>query len=182
MTHVFISYSRHNYANFVERFKADLQHAGIPVWLDKQQLKPGTLDWEKALRGAIRDAQYVLFCASKFSAESQYCRDELSIARMEKTPIIPIWAEGENDRFHDCIPLGYSMIQTLDARNEKYAATMQQLIDFLRSEMPSIANHVAGTRHDSSLPEENTIPESPIDLTQPPRNPYKGMRIGKSAR
>ncbi len=188
MTHVFISYSRHNYVHFIERFRTDLQHAGIPMWLDKQQLKPGTLDWEKALRVAIRDAQYVLFCASKFSAESQYCRDELSIARMEKTPIIPIWVEGEDDRFHDCIPLGYSMIHSLDARGDKYATTLQELLEFLHSEMTTVGenNPVAfvGSRHASTpqtnpiSPTANTTDANPINL-MPPRNPYKGLAAFK---
>jgi len=45
---VFLSYSRAD-SDLVMRLKNDLLGHGVQVWIDREGLQPGTLDWEEAL-------------------------------------------------------------------------------------------------------------------------------------
>jgi HEAT repeat protein len=132
--HVFISYSRKDYDDFVKNFIAELQDAKIPVWIDQKGLPLGTPDWEQTIRDAIRDAEAVLLVASVNSRKSEVVRDELEVARMEQIPIYPVWAKGEDNRYSDCVPLGYSYRQRLDMREGHYEEGLQTLLKALRGE------------------------------------------------
>ncbi len=134
MKHVFISYSRKDYDDFVKNFIAELQDAKIPVWIDQKGLPPGTPDWEQTIRDAIRDAEAVLLVASVNSRKSEVVRDELEVARMEQIPIYPVWAKGEDGRYADCIPLGYSYRQRVDMREGHYDDGLSILFKALRRE------------------------------------------------
>ncbi|MEP7285092.1 MAG: toll/interleukin-1 receptor domain-containing protein [Chloroflexota bacterium] len=53
-THIFVSHSSAD-AAFVQRLVGDLQRVGVPIWVDHQKLKPGTRNWEKAIREALKN-------------------------------------------------------------------------------------------------------------------------------
>ena len=78
---VFLCYARAD-SELVTRLKTDLLERRIHVWIDREGLQPGTLDWEEALRTAIRAAQAVLLIASPNARSSRYVRDELRIAEL----------------------------------------------------------------------------------------------------
>ena len=113
-------------AKFVSRLAADLQQAGIKPWIDQTGITPGTMDWEDALREAIRNSQAVLLIASPHSRKSRYVKDELRIAEYYQLPIFPIWAEGQE--YIDSIPLGLGGTQYIDARAEAYAAALLEMV------------------------------------------------------
>lgn len=166
MAHIFISYSRENYA-FVQRLIADLQRADITIYIDQVGLKPGTPDWEQALRDAIDAAQAVLLIASPDSRKSLYVRDELAIAKAKNKLIYPIWAAGRE--WIDSIPMGLGRTQYVDARDNCYAIGVQQLVDVLSGtpvELP-----------DMGPVEEVEVKDVPLVKSDTsPRNPYKGLR------
>jgi hypothetical protein len=58
-SHVFLSYARTD-GSFVSKLQADLQGRGISVWIDREDIQPGTPDWEDSLRKAIRNAAAVV--------------------------------------------------------------------------------------------------------------------------
>ncbi len=159
MAHIFISYSRENY-NFVQRLITDLKQAGIQIYIDQVGLKPGTPDWEQALRDAISAAHAILLIASPVSRRSPYVRDELAIAKDGRKTIYPVWAAGK--QWIDCIPLGLGHTQYVDMREDAYTDGLQKLINALCVE--------SGSRSAAILPELTTTPDTP------PRNPYKGLR------
>lgn len=79
-SYVFVSYVRED-AVRVDRLAAVLRAAGVRVWLDTADLRPGQ-DWKMAIRAVIRDAQAVIVC---FSAHSEakvatYRNEELVLA------------------------------------------------------------------------------------------------------
>ncbi len=154
--HVFISYSRSDGA-FVTRLTTDLQEAGIQVWIDQQGLKPGTRNWEDALRQAISTSKAVLLIASPASRRSNYVQDELAIAEMYGRRIYPVWASG--DQWIDCIPLGMGKVQFIDARDNAYNASVPQIIQALGGELVSVSES-----------------HPPPSLEFQSRNPYKGLR------
>lgn len=116
---VFISYSRRDSA-FVERLVADLAARGITCWVDTTNLTPGTPDWERAIRAAIRDALAVILIASPNSRESPFVRDELALADAANRKIIPVWAAGT--LWIDSLPLGRGSLQGIDMRAANYTS------------------------------------------------------------
>jgi serine/threonine protein kinase/WD40 repeat protein len=159
--HVFISYSRQD-NEFIQRLIYDLESEGIPVWVDKKGLKPGTRNWEDALRNAIRNAYAVLYVASPASRRSAYVLDELAIAEMYNCPVYPVWAAG--DEWMDSIPMGMGKMQFIDARGDTYPAALMELVMLLG----------AGVDDHELLKE--TDPDLRISDSFIPRNPYKGLR------
>jgi len=132
---VFISYARYNY-EFVQRLAVDLKKAGVDVWLDTQDLKAGTPDWEAAIRKAVCASQIVLLVASRESRESPFVRDELLIAESCKTPILPIWAKG--DVWIDAIPMGRGYTQYVDCRDKNYASGLETILEKLTGVKPDV--------------------------------------------
>ncbi len=66
---VFLCYARAD-SELVTRLKTDLLERRVHVWIDREGLQPGTLDWEEALRTAVRAARAVLLIASPPSTRS----------------------------------------------------------------------------------------------------------------
>ena len=46
--HVFLAYSRKDTAT-MQRLRADLHTAGIGVWIDEEDLEPGTPQWQRTI-------------------------------------------------------------------------------------------------------------------------------------
>jgi hypothetical protein len=157
---VFLSYSHQDYS-FILRLQTDLRAQGIQIWIDHEDLKPGTPDWEEAVRRAIRKADAVVLVASPNSRQSPYVKDELRVADMYGRPVYPVWTAGE--QWMEAIPLGLGGAQHIDARGTTYASGIQQLVEAL---------HVLPARHSDRLAESN----DEVELLFEPRNPYKGLR------
>jgi hypothetical protein len=156
---VFISYSRADNA-LVTRLKDNLEASGISIWVDRESLRPGTPDWEEALRNAICAAYAVLLVASPNARCSRYVKDELRIAEMYQRPVCPFWIAGT--QWMDAIPLGWGGTQYLDGREERYETALYDLIAVLKGI--------------SSGPTQDTEPPCEIPGAGEPRNPYKGLR------
>src|SRR2546429_2305932 len=150
---VFLCYARAD-SEHVTRLKTDLLDQGVHVWIDREGLQPGTLDWEEALRTPIRSARAVLLIASPHARSSRYVRDELRIAEMYQRPVYPFWVAGT--QWMDAVPLGWGGAQYLDARESRYETAIPELGALLN-------------KTSSTLPK-------PSELDFEPRNPYKGLR------
>jgi|GEM_PF-1067258 len=158
MAKVFISYSTTD-SPIVDELRADLQQAGIEVWIDKVGLHPGTPDWDQALRDAIRKSDAILLAASPNSRRSPFVGDELALAEATKKPIFPVWIDG--DLWIDSVPLGLGRRQHVDLRNDdSYAANLKRLVDTLLGVAQTI----------------EPIVKEPLPEVSNPRNPYKGLR------
>jgi HEAT repeat protein len=80
MEYVFISYVRENTED-VNRLAETLKAFGIEVWLDKEQIRPGSR-WKDAIQDAINQGAFFIAC---FSAEysqrmKTYMNEELTLA------------------------------------------------------------------------------------------------------
>ena len=127
---MFLCYARAD-SELVTRLKTDLLSQGVHVWIDREGLQPGTLDWEEALRTAIRSAQAVLLIASPNARSSRYVRDELRIAEMYQRPIYPLWIAGT--QWMDAVPLGWGGAQYIDARESRYETAIPELVELLNN-------------------------------------------------
>ena len=154
---VFLAYSRAD-SEPVARLRTGLQALGVNIWIDREGLQPGTLDWEEAVREAIRAAQAVLLIASSNARSSRYVKDELRIAEMYQRPVYPIWVAGV--QWMEAIPLGWGGMQYIDAREARFQAALSEIVAVLGT-LPSEAPLVS-----------SKDPGVDFEL----RNPYKGLR------
>lgn len=122
--HVFISYS-HSDQSIVDRVILQVQQQGIHSWRDHESIAVGTPDWEQAIRRGISSAVAVIYVASESSAQSQYVRHELLIARDNNIAIFPLWIRG--NRWSECVPMGYAHIQFADGRSN-LANAVQEIV------------------------------------------------------
>ena len=155
-SHVFLSYARSNRA-FVDALSVDLLAQDIQTWIDRSALKPGTRNWETALREAIRNAYAVLLIASPEARQSNYVLAELAIAEMYNCPVIPVWAAG--DHWIDTVPMEFVKTQYFDLRPASYSGNLPELVQRL---------HELQTQDTAAEPDK-TSPFQNI-------NPYKGLR------
>jgi hypothetical protein len=122
--HIFLSYSRENGA-FVQRLHADLDRRGIPIWLDTQNVIPGTANWERFLRDALEASFVVVLVATPDSRDSSYVQTEISVAKDLQIPVVPIWTEGET--WIRSAPLGVAQTQYIDVREPRYEMGIEEL-------------------------------------------------------
>jgi TIR domain len=134
--HVFISYA-HVDAPFVDRLVEDLERAGIPCWVDRWGLQPGTPDWEQAIREAIADAFAVLLIASPASRQALAVQGEMALASGSRCRVIPLWVGG--DRWEDSVALTLIRTQYIDCRGEQYADARSGIAAVLQREWDRLA-------------------------------------------
>ncbi len=177
--HVFISYSRANKA-FVNRLITRLQEEGLNIWIDKQGLKPGTRNWEQALRDAINGSYAVLLVASPASRRSAYVNDELAIAEMFGRRVYPVWGDGE--QWMDSIPMGMGKIQFIDARGEAFETGIDDIVDALAHDpntpfgADDLSANVPGSAPIAGLEAPQAEDDDALPADFVPRNPYKGLK------
>ena len=133
---IFISYSRRD-LEFVDKLRGDLRARNLPYWIDKEELTPGTQNWEKELRRAIESSYAIVWVVSPDSLESDYVQDEISLAEIENVKLYPVWANGTEWR--KCVPLGKGHYQYIDMRGDQYADGLEQLTIALNGNAPQSA-------------------------------------------
>ena len=93
MGQVFISYSRRD-IDVVESIVAELEAAGIEVWLDREAIKPGK-QWRKQIVEGIDTAEAFIINLSPNSAASDNVLKELNLAEEALEPfVLPIMLTG----------------------------------------------------------------------------------------
>ena len=86
MAQVFISYSRRD-IDVVESIVSQLEAAGIEVWLDREDIKPGK-QWRKQIVEGIDTAEAFVLNLSPNSAASDNVLKELNLAEEALDPFI----------------------------------------------------------------------------------------------
>ena len=110
--HFFMSYSRDD-ADLQRRIIAELRGRGINVWVDIENLIPGSPVWEREIERSIRAAAGIIVLLSPGSHNSEWVRREISFAEQNEKRIFPILVSGDED---DSIPLRLSNHQYVDLR------------------------------------------------------------------
>src|SRR5690349_13024143 len=110
--HVFLSY-RSVEVEFALKIAADLKNAGVNLWMDRLDIKPGD-DWLKALQQAVNDCGAMIPVLSPDYVTSKYCQRELARADRMGRPIFPI------------------ILQPVSESDWPFEIERQQFIDFSR--------------------------------------------------
>ena len=96
-----MSYSRED-ANLQQRIVAELRERGINIWVDIENLIPGSPAWEREIERSIRGAEGIIVLLSPDSNNSEWVRREISFAEQNEKRIFPVLISGDED---DSIPL-----------------------------------------------------------------------------
>lgn len=93
MAHVFISYVHQN-RNVVDRLTTELRNSGVTVWLDRNDIEPGTR-WRDAIKNAIQSGKFLIACFSREYSERDktHMNEELTLAidEMRERPSDTTW-------------------------------------------------------------------------------------------
>ncbi|MBT3313353.1 MAG: toll/interleukin-1 receptor domain-containing protein [Anaerolineae bacterium] len=113
--HIFVSYSRRDDA-VMRRIVTFLRGKGFGVWVDNEELIPGTPIWEVEIEKAIRNSGAIVALLSPNSNSSVWVRREISFAEEYQKRIFPVMVSGNQKT---ALMLRLITNQYVDCRGEK---------------------------------------------------------------
>lgn len=108
----FISYSRAD-TKQQRDIVSELRARGVNVWVDIENLVPGSPAWEREIEKSIRGSAGVIVLLSPESNNSAWVRREISFAEEQDKRIFPVLTHGDEN---DSVPLRLSSHQRVDLR------------------------------------------------------------------
>jgi hypothetical protein len=121
---VFVSYSRRD-LDWVRQLVTDLDRAGLPVWLDVHQLKPGVV-WDSEIERALHTTDILLVILSENSAASRNVLDEINFALSKDRLVVPVL-------YRPCdVPYRLARLQHVDF-TANYDLALRDLIERLKA-------------------------------------------------
>jgi hypothetical protein len=142
MCHVFISYVRDN-QEIIDKLYSDLCGHGIKVWLDRNNIEPGTF-WKDSIRRAISSGAFFIACFSVEygSRDYTYMNEELTLAieelrkrSIDRAWFIPVLLSGiVPDR---SIGAGETLtsLQRLDLNEKNWEESVQRLLQVIKPKL-----------------------------------------------
>jgi len=109
----FVSYSRADTA-LQRKIVAELRGRGVNVWVDTENLVPGSPAWEREIEKSIRGASGIIVLLSPESNNSEWVRREISFTEEHDKRIFPVLIHGDES---DSVPLRLSSHQRVDLRH-----------------------------------------------------------------
>jgi hypothetical protein len=123
MAQVFISYARADGQALAARLQADLQSAGISVWLDQRQIELGG-SFTEDIERAIDTCEVMLALLSSGSQASKWCRMEQLRALRKGKKLIPIRVQANAEP-----PLHLEHLNAIDfSDNARYNDNLRDLL------------------------------------------------------
>lgn len=116
---MFLSYARAD-SEFCLKLAEDLQQAGIRIWMDQIDIRPG-MRWDDEIQTAIASADTMLVVLTPDSIASKNVRDEVNFALDRDHTIVPVLLSACD------IPFRLLRIQHIDFTGD-YEAAFKQLI------------------------------------------------------
>lgn len=88
---VFISYSRHDALDFVDRLQPALAQHGVDAYVDREDIEKGE-EWWARIEQLVTEADTVIFVMTPGSANSAVCQREVDFAESRKKRFLPVIA------------------------------------------------------------------------------------------
>jgi small GTP-binding protein len=126
--HVYMSYSRKD-EDVMKAITSELRKSGYEIWVDNENLIPGTPIWESEIEKALITSVAVIVLLSPDSKQSQWVRREISYAEEYKKRIYPVLIRGD---MNEAIPLKLITRQYVDLRKNREQG-LRSLIAALRA-------------------------------------------------
>ncbi|MFT3893488.1 MAG: TIR domain-containing protein [Anaerolineales bacterium] len=140
----FLSYGREDTVK-QRRIVRELRERGIKIWVDVENLTPGTPTWEREIEKAIRASTGLIVLLSPESNNSEWVRREISFGEQHRRRIFPVLIEGDDD---NSTPLRLMNHQRVDLRThfeaglDELAAALKEYInvkqDIATQSMPAV--------------------------------------------
>lgn len=150
--HIFLSY-RSLEADFALKLAADLQKAGIKLWMDKLDgIIVGDI-WSKAIDDALKASTgLIAILTDDYFASSFVCADELGYAYTKQLPIYPLLLRDTAEKY---LPFWLQNRQYLDFRQhtdeDSYQRQLNELIRHIQKRQSLIAASTAEERYLDAL-------------------------------
>ena len=123
----FVSYSREDTVK-QRRIVTELRERGLNIWVDIENLNPGTPTWEREIEKAIRGATGIIVLLSPESNNSEWVRREISFGEQHRKRIFPVLIEGNEDA---STPLRLANHQRVDLRT-KFESGLDELTQAIK--------------------------------------------------
>ncbi len=156
----FMSYSREDTVK-QRRIVKELRERGINIWVDVENLTPGTPTWEREIEKAIRGATGIIVLLSPEANNSEWVRREISFGEQHRKRIFPVLIEGED---FSSTPLRLANHQRVDLRT-KFEGGLDELAAAIRDYI-GIKQEIASQTNIR------------LDQTRPPKPPLEMKKIG----
>jgi WD40 repeat protein len=118
---VFISYSRKDGADFVNKLKAKLagdeKGKELKLWKDREQME-GDVGWWKQITDAIDQCEYLILVITPESLKSGVCQKEWRYARQVGVCVRPVKGVQESEMRYDLLPRSMRDAQIYDIDEE----------------------------------------------------------------
>ncbi|MEP0804427.1 MAG: TIR domain-containing protein [Chloroflexota bacterium] len=124
----FMSYSREDTVK-QRRIIRELRERGVEIWVDVENLTPGTPTWEREIERAIRESMGIIVLLSPESNNSEWVRREISFGEQHRKRIFPVLIEGDDNT---STPLRLASHQRVDLRT-RFEAGLDELADALKN-------------------------------------------------
>jgi len=134
----FMSYSREDTAK-QRRIIKELRERGVEIWVDVENLTPGTPTWEREIERAIREAMGIIVLLSPESNNSEWVRREISFGEQHRKRIFPVLIEGDD---YTSTPLRLASHQRVDLRT-RFEAGLDELAKALKDYI-GVRQEIAG--------------------------------------
>lgn len=140
---VFISYSRKDIA-IVDSIKRTIDNSGVRCWMDLNNIKSGSYNFNKDITDGINNCKFFLFMLSKNSQNSEYATNEIDLAKDKRKRIILV--NIDNCSLNDEFKLKYNkwnIINWNDIYQRKKLIT--ELINWTQNSNPSKKDFIKKT-------------------------------------
>ena len=142
---IFLSYTRKDSA-FALKLAKQLKSANINIWMDKLDIRPGTI-WDEEVEKALEKCKTLLFLASETSVSSLSVLNEVNFAIEENKTVVPVLIE-------NCkLPFRIRRLQRIDMFSN-YEEGFNDLIKELKSTQ-------------DSKPDDPAVPAHQVDPATP---------------
>jgi uncharacterized membrane protein len=132
--YVFISYA-HKDAAIRQRILDSLRQHGMPVWIDAENLQPGTPNWERNIENAIRGCGAVAVLLSPAASASDWVRHEVTYADYHRKSIIPVLVDGGIESSVPIRLINYQLVNMTQDWNSGIAQLATALKSYSQSEL-----------------------------------------------
>lgn len=137
----FMSYSREDTVK-QRRIVRELRERGLNIWVDVENLTPGTPTWEREVEKAIRGSVGIVVLLSPEANNSEWVRREISFGEQHRKRIFPVLIEGDD---HTSTPLRLANHQRVDLRT-RFESGLDELAAALK-EYIGIKEEIATQTH-----------------------------------
>lgn len=156
---VFFSYARED-GDFVLRLARGLRTAGVDLWLDQLDIKPGD-KWDQAVEQALEICECLVVVLSQAAVASSNVMDEVSFALEQGKQVVPVLKEGCK------IPFRLRRLQHIDFTGV-YDAGFAKLADALGGAQASPADASVQPPPPARVPSQEMGAPARVTETKPP--------------